>query len=308
MQTLSKTIKNHSWKAFGIKLSVMLIFLWILYFQFKTVNWENDFLKELNPLPGFIVLALIPLNWFCEFKKWQISVKFLSKTFERRNIQNSFLAGVITGMLTPNMLGNFVGRVFYFPRKYRIDLIILTTLSNFSQFVWSIVFGAIGIALVNYNDYVNAVWLSFILIIVLVATFFFFDKFLLYFPLFRKWVKRFSSFNFPLKLKIQFLSWSWLRHLIFSLQFMGVLMFFNQAFSLQLLFWIWQVYFWVTLSPSLFLGKIVIRETIAVWVLTSAGLDPEIVIVSSLSIWILNLFIPTVISLILCKPPIGISE
>jgi hypothetical protein len=67
------------------------------------------------------------------------------------------------------------------------------------------------------------------------------------------------------------------------------------------------VYFWVTLAPSLFLGKVVIRETIAVWVLSAAGLNPEIVIVSSLLIWVLNLFIPTVVSLIVSKPPIGLS-
>lgn len=307
MQTLSKTIKNHSWITFGIKISILFIFLWILFFQFRTVDWSLDLLEEINPIAGFVVVLLIPLNWFCEYKKWLISVQYLSKSFEAKTIQHSFMAGIVTGMLTPNMLGNFVGRIFYFPRKYRIDLILLTTLSNFSQFFWSIAFGITSIAILNFERYTHVVWLGTLLIIFLIVAFFYFDKYLIFVPFFRKWIKRFSSFEFSFQLKVHFLFWSWLRHLIFSLQFFGILIFFNQEFSFQLLLWIWQVYFWVTLAPSLFLGKVVIRETIAVWVLSAAGLNPEIVIVSSLLIWVLNLFIPTVVSVIVSKPPIGLS-
>jgi hypothetical protein len=307
MQTFSKTIKNHSWITFGIKLSILMMFIWILFYEFQSVKWNPDFLKEINPIAGIIVVLLIPLNWFCEYKKWYISVQYLSSSVDKKHIQHSFLAGIVTGMLTPNMLGNFVGRIFYFPRKHRINLIILTTFSNFSQFVWSILLGVIGIAILNDDSYVKVFWLSILLLIFTVSVYFYFNRLLLVIPFFRKWLKRISIFEFSFKLKMHFLFWSWMRHLIFSFQFLGVLIFFNQDFSFQLLLWIWQVYFWVTLAPSLFLGKIVIRETIAVWVLSAAGLNPEVVIVSSLLIWMLNLFVPTIISLIICKPPNGLS-
>ena len=61
---------------------------------------------------------------------------------------------------------------------------------------------------------------------------------------------------------------STLRHAVFTLQFYLVLIAFGVETSFELIFWIWQVYFWVTLSPSLLLGKIGIRESIAVIILS----------------------------------------
>jgi hypothetical protein len=303
MQTLSKAIKNHSWIAFGIKLSLFLVIASIFYFQIKSVNWNFEGLGELKIISLFFAVLLMPLNWFFEYKKWSITVDSVVKKSEQKDIQNSFLAGIVSGMLTPNMLGNFVGRIFYFQRNYRVDLIILTTLSNFSQFLWSIIFGVIGIAVNNIElqKHVNFICLP--VLVFLISVFFLFDRYLIFIPFLKKWVKRFTEFNFSQSLKLKFLLWSGLRHFIFSVQFLFVLNFFNEEISFSLLFWIWQVYFWVTLSPSLFLGKIVIRESVAVWVLSAAGLEASIVILSSLSIWLINLFIPTIFSLFFCKPP-----
>jgi hypothetical protein len=193
--------------------------------------------------------------------------------------------------------------MFYFPRKYRLDIIILTTYSNLSQFIWSIIFGVISIVVITFDSSIPFFSLSILIIGFLLMFYFYLDRFLLLFPFLKKWVKRFTSFNFTNQLKWQLLFWSGVRNLIFSVQFLFVLHFFNQDISLQLLLWIWQVYLFVTLSPSLFLGKIVIRESIAVWVLTAAGINPTIVVFSSLTIWLLNLFIPTITSLIFYKSP-----
>jgi hypothetical protein len=303
MQTLSKAIKNHSWIAFGIKLSLFLVIALIFYFQIKSVKWNFKGLEEFRIISIIIAVFLMPLNWFCEYKKWTFTVNSIVKESEKSDIQNSFLAGIVSGMLTPNMLGNFVGRIFYFKRQYRVDLIILTTLSNFSQFLWSIIFGLIGIAVVNIETQMYIIWICLPIVIFLIAFFFLFDRFLMFIPYSKKWIKRFTEYDFSKSLQLQFLLWSGLRHLIFSIQFSLVLNFFNEEISINLLLWIWQVYFWVTLSPSLFLGKIVIRESVAVWVLAAAGLDPTIVILSSLSIWVMNLFIPTILSLFFCKAP-----
>lgn len=303
MQTLSKAIKNHRWVAFGIKLSLFLVIVLIFYFQIKSVEWNLKGVEELRIVSIIIAAFLMPLNWFCEYKKWTFTVNSIVKKSEKSDIQNSFLAGIVSGMLTPNMLGNFVGRIFYFKRKYRVDLIILTTLSNFSQFLWSIIFGLIGIAVVNFETQTYIIWICLPIVIFLIAFFFLFDTFLMFIPYSKKWIKRFTEYDISKSLQLQFILWSGLRHLIFSIQFSLVLNFFNEEISINLLLWIWQVYFWVTLSPSLFLGKIVIRESVAVWVLAAAGLDPSVVILSSLSIWVMNLFIPTLLSLLFCKAP-----
>jgi hypothetical protein len=290
-----------------MKLSLLLVFILLLFLQFKDLPKTTLTLEKINPYIGFCVVLFIPLNWYCEYKKWQISVAYVSETESVKKIQHSFLAGIITGMLSPNMLGNFVGRIFYFHRSFRMDLIILTTLSNFSQFIWSMVFGLLGIAVISYNEYTLVFWIGAFLIILLLSFYFLFENYMLRLPFLKKWIRRFSSFQFNYRIKNSFLLWSGLRHVIFSLQFLFMLHFFNVELNFALVFWIWQVYFWVTLSPSLFLGKIVIRESIAIWVLSSAGVEAGPVILASLSIWILNLFIPTIFSLLLCQSPSDIE-
>ena len=307
MQSFSKTIKKHKWIIFTMKLSLLLVFILLLFLQFKDLPKTTLTLEKINPYIGFCVVLFIPLNWYCEYKKWQISVAYVSETESVKKIQHSFLAGIITGMLSPNMLGNFVGRIFYFHRSFRMDLIILTTLSNFSQFIWSMVFGLLGIAVISYNEYTLVFWIGAFLIILLLSFYFLFENYMLRLPFLKKWIRRFSSFQFNYRIKNSFLLWSGLRHVIFSLQFLFMLHFFNVELNFALVFWIWQVYFWVTLSPSLFLGKIVIRESIAIWVLSSAGVEAGPVILASLSIWILNLFIPTIFSLLLCQSPSDIE-
>jgi hypothetical protein len=58
---------------------------------------------------------------------------------------------------------------------------------------------------------------------------------------------------------------------------------------------------WVTISPSLFLGKLAIRESISLWVLTVAGYQQQPILIASFSVWIINLFIPTIFAIFIAK-------
>jgi hypothetical protein len=44
-----------------------------------------------------------------------------------------------------------------------------------------------------------------------------------------------------------------------------------------------------------------VRESVAVWVFVAAGLDELAVVFSAFSIWVMNLFVPTVLSLMFLK-------
>jgi hypothetical protein len=67
---------------------------------------------------------------------------------------------------------------------------------------------------------------------------------------------------------------------------------FSGQFSLIIFVWISVVFLLVTLAPSLFLGKIIIRESIAVAVLTLVGFESTPVLFASLSTWVINLILP----------------
>ena len=80
----------------------------------------------------------MPLNWCFEWLKWKEVVRFSGDKPTIQQRYHSFWAGIVSGMLTPNMLGNFLGRIYYFKRTVRFIITYLTLLGSFSQFLITI--------------------------------------------------------------------------------------------------------------------------------------------------------------------------
>lgn len=285
-----------------ILLAVIAVFF---YFQFIKIDWSKEKIQLIHPFYLIITLLLVPMNWFLEWIKWVITLNIAEVQTTQKIKLNAFFAGIITGMLTPNMLGNFIGRIYYFERRNRISLIVLTLVSNYAQFIASIVFGIIGILILGRIPIDFEIdQFNFILIVIgLVVILFYFN-----FEWFFKFLKRKARIHLLIRnikrrrmYRWKILLLSFLRHGIFTLQFSFMLHAFGENLSLENVFWIWQVYLWVTIAPSLILGKLAIRESIAIWVLTLAGMGELTVLISSFLIWTFNLLLPTIIGLFICK-------
>lgn len=286
----------------------MILFLLLAYFfyiQFRKINWNEDSFYIQNPF--FIVLALIlvPLNWFLEWLKWNSTLQILEIQVNDPIKKYAFLAGIVTGMLTPNMLGNFIGRIYYFERKHRIGLIILTLATNYAQFIASILFGIVAILFLNKTPFEFPVsQLSILLIICSLLVILLYFNFEWIFKFFKRKVRIHLLIRNLQKRRVyrwKILLLSLIRHAIFTTQFLLVLQAFGEEFSLINILWVWQLYLWVTLVPSLFMGKLGIRESISIWVLGMIGMGELTVLISSFIIWTMNLLIPTIAGVIICK-------
>jgi hypothetical protein len=248
------------------------------------------------------------LNWWLEYRKWQLTLRIAGISERGEVVRNSFFAGMVTGMITPNMLGNFVGRMFYFQRRDRISVTVLTLLTNYTQFVSTLLFGVISLLILKQTPFGelngSLLWLGGLLLIPLVLFVFYFDDlFRWIFPGRMRLTQRIRSTKGNFAFKWQILVLSLLRHVVFVLQLSAVLIAFGLVWEVNLIFWIWQYYFWVTLAPSLFLGKVIIRDSLALWVFGFAGFSAASILPSSLSIWIINLLIPTIFALIVVRKP-----
>ena len=274
--------------------------------QFSKIDFEK--MSEVKVHSWFmliLVLLLMPLNYLFEWLKWRTILNSFNSNFGIQTRFQSFLAGIITGMLTPNMQGNFIGRLYYFPKRFRINIILLTLWSNLAQFIVSISFGLIAIVLLgkvpgefNVQKYLYplAGIVSLILLLYFTANYY------LPYVLNKKTAKRFKM---VLK-EVPFFKWkillfSVLRYLVFSLQFYLILIAFGQSGEVETYLWVWQLYLWTTIAPSLILGKLFIRESIAIWVLGSIGMNEWSVALSAFLIWIFNLLIPTLIGTVVCE-------
>lgn len=302
---MRKSNQNSS-KSFLILKITLLIGLAIL------VVWKYEATFSDKPItihlkePVYLLLAflLIPVNYFFEWLKWRKVLSEQNTDFGIKTNFQAFMAGIITGVLTPNMQGNFLGRMYYYPRKHRISIIILTLWTNLAQFLISLCLGLISILLIG--DYSNLLGKSSIVVMVIILAFFF-----LFYYLFGalqlkkptwKWWRRLQV---AMKNKFAFKSWILLfgtmRYLTFAFQFFLVLIAFGAEPVTLTYLMIFQLYFWTTIAPSLILGKLVVRESIAVWLMGGIILDEWSLILTSFIVWLINLLVPTLIGFIVCK-------
>lgn len=277
--------------------------------KIDTNDWYN--LKVLKFEYIVYALLLVFLNWGIEWLKWLKTIDLIELKNKKSNwvLFQSFSAGIVSGVLTPNMLGNFIGRLYYFNRGNRPMITLGTMLTNYTQFFASILFGVLSILLLNETPWgiqLN-LFLYFLLMSVLVLSLiplYYFDKIKIgFFQRKKSFITFFSLISKNKLFRTQILSLSILRHFIFTLQFWLILNSFENAFSLDIFFWIWQVFFWTTLIPSLWLGKLIIRESMALVILTSTsvGLGELEVLSSSILLWIINLAFPSLFSLFICR-------
>ena len=301
-----KTKQNQRNIFIFVKLILFVGVLGIIYWQIK--GFDPDDWKEFkltHPLSLVMAIVLVFTNIWLAYLKWKVTLNVLVSSSTRYVAVQSFFAGVVTGMLTPNMLGNFIGRFYYFERSKRTPIILFTLLSNYAQFIATLTFGWVAIFIAGDLFVISGsrtflVWLG-IGVIVAFLIYFFIENFLFrirkrgYFVDFRNTLKVHRSY------RSKILGLSLARFAVFTLQFSLVLDAFGEPMSLVSIMAIWQVYLLTMIFPSLFLGKIGVRESVALIILSGIGMNGFAVLFASLVIWTINSLSPALVGLIICK-------
>jgi len=266
------------------------------------LDWNERQFDNFQLIPFTVCFLLVPLNWYFEWLKWELLLNSINEQ-NNRNRFTAFVSGIVSSFLTPAFSGNFLGRIIYFEANKRWKLTVYSMVSNFSQFTVSMFFGAIaGILLtLQHKSYIGEISIAFIIGATITSLLIYFFGETLASPV---KIQRVQSMILlvkkgPSRLKI--IGLSLLRYLVFVLQFSLALSAFGVHFEWINILWIALVYMAVTLTPSLFFGKIVMRESIAVSILTLAGIATFPILLASLTTWFFNLLIPTFISVFFIK-------
>jgi hypothetical protein len=265
--------------------------------------WGQFYFKK--PISFVLAIVLVVPNIWLSYLKWTLTLKTLEVNSNRSTKVQSFFAGIVTGMLTPNMLGNFLGRFYYFDKSHRNQIIAFTMLSNFGQFIASITFGTLAVIAMGevliLDESRNILIALCFGVVVSYVIYFFIENFLGRFKS-REFINTFRSTLQSHRLyRVQLLGLSIGRFLIFTLQFSLMLHAFGANWNFDLISAIWQVYLITMLAPSLFLGKIGVKESISLFVLSGLGLNDFSILFSSLLIWFINSMSPALVGLFICK-------
>ncbi len=132
----------------------------------------------------YVVLFLMLVNWGIEAKKWQVLLKHVI-TMPFLTAFKSVLSGVAFTMITPNRMGEFIGRVFYVDEGERLRAATLTIVGSISQMMVTLAAGSVGLMVLRKNLiaaqdiasmsflWVNGLLIGSILVLVLTTLFYF---------------------------------------------------------------------------------------------------------------------------------------
>ena len=265
-----------------------------------------------NGLWLILVLLLLPVNWFFEARKWQKIVSPTEKISLRRSIL-SVLAGSSTAFFSPNRTGDFVGRGLYLKKENQTQVIPFSVLNSLTQNIILIACGfpmAVLFLLSTQNQEISGY--GFLLKsggILLAGTIGFFIIFRI--------IRKINLPEWLLRMKLTFLKtgsktffevlyFSFLRYLIFSVQFYFMLRFFGVDLS------VWQAiialptnYLLVTLAPAFSFSEAGVRGSTAVLVIGAFSSQLTGIALAGMTIWLVNFVIPMMVGsvLILLKEP-----
>ncbi len=283
-------------------LKAILFVVFVLLF-IKHVGKSNvDFSKItlVKPWAWLLCFFFVGFNWWFEWKKWKLTLKSIQES-ENPNNLSAFASGIVSGFLTPALSGNFLGRVMYYDKSKRWKITNYSLLSNFGQFWISIFGGILALHWLQPTLHVSSVRIAVLLTfaIVLLILFFSFEFLFNSVNVFRIKSLVLQVKNGPSRPLFLLLSMG--RHSVFILQYCLALMAFGVEINTAVFAMIQVVFLAITLTPSLFFGKIIVRETLAVTLFSIIGVQTLPVILASFSTWLINLLFPAIVSLAYMK-------
>lgn len=303
----------------SIKGVLVLLFMYLIYDQ--VVSKESlhtiwvSFVGNLSysHLPFLLfAICLMPINWALESLKWKhLTAKFQAITFSKAFV--SILCGLSIGILTPQRIGEYGGRILMLETKHNWKGILATFISSISQNLFNVSLGLVGASLyiIMYLDTPNYVIISFLTFaIMIISTAFFFYYHL---ELFVRLLKKLPFVN--KSDKIQKLSqkkniytfsdlsrlniYSILRYSVYVVQYMMLLYFFGVESSMfAMVIAISTIYLVQSSIPIPPMFGILARGEIALIIFGITASNDLSILSATFSLWIINLLIPSFLGLL----------
>ncbi|MDQ3394575.1 MAG: flippase-like domain-containing protein [Bacteroidota bacterium] len=266
-----------------------------LFYTLKEVWLTEQYILFLVPI------LLMPCNWAAEALKWKI----LSKKVVRQNFTQSIvgvLSGLTLGFITPQSLGEYAGRIWQIKSSRRSELVGAVFIGSIIQCIISLLFGLGGVLVFVNNHNVQISQNSLILFVALLAVILISLRYFWKSSIIPNVAKNFYQKYFSIittyssKELIQVGWLSFLRYVIFSSQFIIVLILFKVDLPIPILF---AGVSWVFVAKSIipafnFLSDIGVREFSALLFFAPYNIDISKIILASLLIWAINILLPTI--------------
>jgi len=266
----------------------------------------------------WLVVALMPLNWGIEARKWQLAIRRVGG-ISYGNAFKAIFTGATMASFTPNRIGEYLGRILYVKEGKRLASISLTIVCSIAQLLITLAVGMAGLLYMRYSLHQQptpgkpfiGIWLNTLLG---VAFLLFLSLTIIYFRLswvlkiLRKipWIRKYLAYikvlencDATILLRILFLSFA--RYTVFIIQYGLVFPLFGVFLSIgQIGGGVSVVFLVMALVPTFtFLTELGLRWETSIQALELFSANTVGIFAASFAIWLINLIIPALIGSLL---------
>tara|TARA_B100001287_G_scaffold276840_1_gene289958 strand:- start:11617 stop:12627 length:1011 start_codon:yes stop_codon:yes gene_type:complete len=307
----SKSLKDFSVKSLllfyknSFFISLFFFLASILYLGFKFEEFQLQIVQIKSNFDLNFIILLVPVL-FLQIVNWSLEalkLKFLLSKYNPISLTNSLKAvyiGNFTALITPERIGNFLGRVMVIKENKQLTT-ILTIYGNSFQLLVTIFMGMFGFLALLFSNFKLDILQNFENLVL--ALVYFVLTLLIFIALFNlKWLKIFNKISVfknwidrlkeirgvSMSTKINVLAFSFLRYFTFTLQFYLLCVGFELPLTLfELIIYLGLLFGVITLLPSLLPGNIGTKEAFCIFLLGGGCLAIQFSVLCFI-IWFVN--------------------
>lgn len=250
------------------------------------------------------VILLMIVNWTIEAGKWRLLLKGTEEFSLLKSLQ-SVLTGVAVSVITPNRIGEYMGRILYLKNVHKIQGVTVTIIGSFAQLIVTGFLGLIGlvyyIIFIKYTTWLNVLLISSVALCIGLTYFYFHLYKIIEWTKSIPFLKKISVYleivrRFDQKQLLYILLLSFIRYAVYTLQFLLLLqLMMVYAPFFDLLFTIWLIFWAMAIVPTIAIAEIGVRGETALYFLLPLSANQLGIVSSSLMLWLINLIIPALI-------------
>ncbi|MGL5273984.1 Lysylphosphatidylglycerol synthase TM region [Myroides marinus] len=249
--------------------------------------------KPENYLAIFALMCLTFSNRFVEILKWQ-NLSSLIKPVSVGQAAKQVLSALTLGIFTPNGIGEYAGKALYFEKKDAPRVIFLNMVCNGVQVIYAIVFGLIGLSILNqFHEIIPNTYLYIVYGIIAVV-------FTLLFSIRNFAIKGYSIQTIvnllneiPKKKHRKNLFLALLRYASFTHQYVILYYLFGVDIPyFELLCAVSAIYLMASSLPNFQFLEFAVKGSIAMFIFTALDVNQWVVALVATLIWLLNIVLP----------------
>lgn len=322
-RTLNKNIKIIGNYILGPV--VFFVLAWFIWQQIThQADWRTSLDRVVTAMKGpaqwrlWLVVLLMPVNWGIEARKWQLAMR-PDGGISFRDAFKAIFTGATMASFTPNRMGEYLGRILYVKEGRRVAAISLTMICSIAQLLVTLILGAGGLIYLfpvlhqrSLAGNPESGWgltmtLTLIGSMLLGLGFLYFQFPRLARRLARNaWIKKLGAFikvleNFDRNILLRILFLSFVRYIVFIIQYRLVFPVFNVTLGFGQVWWgMSAVFLIMAVVPTFtFLTELGLRWGASIEVLELFDTNTIGILAASFTIWLINLIIPALIGSLL---------